>query len=174
MKTNFIPWQFIWRTTTILRLSNPIWANKPKLKRINRETSIKSVEYIVFTVKAVSPQLLPCPFIHSNNRDECVRSVYATYSDLSPVISMVHHASDSRELDGARWFDSGESRFNRWRRLLKTGCLKTGRSNSNRWKKDGGKILFESDYRLIKDGLCCDRLKAATSPGIRAVNKISD
>lgn len=55
-------------------------------------------------------------------------------------------------------------------------CLKTGRSNSNRWKKDGGKILelFESDYRLIKDGLCCDRLKAATSPGIRAVNKISD
>lgn len=52
--------------------------------------------------------------------------------------------------------------------------LKTGRSNSNRWKKDGEKILFESDYRLIKDGLCCDRLKAATSPGIRAVNKISD
>lgn len=58
--------------------------------------------------------------------------------------------------------------------LIADDGLKTGRSNSNRWKKDGEKILFESDCRLIKDGLCCDRLKAATSPGIRAVNKISD
>lgn len=171
MKTNFIPRQFIWRTATILRLSNPIWANKPKLKRINRETSIKSVEYIVFTVKAVSPQLLPCPFIHSNNRDECVRSVYATYSDLSPVISMVHliHENSMELVDSILENLGLIADDGCW-----VGCLKTGRSNSNRWKKDGGKILFESDYRLIKDGLCCDRLKAATSPGIRAVDKISD